>query len=128
VESNQPEASPADAQQLAAWLRELKGDRTTRSLARDLGADRSSVYRWFGLGSWEQHPTMPNGVTLLKILRVLGVRFEPLPPPASLAGETPLLESLAAMVERQAGLIETLTDELTALRADRSRPPAQEGP
>lgn len=126
VEKNQPEASPADAQELAAWLRELKGERSTRSLARDLETDRSQVYRWFGIESWTDKPTTPNGVTLLRILRVLGVRLEP-QPPDSLTGEGPLLESLAAMVARQNDLIESLTAEVAALRAGTSGPHAREG-
>jgi hypothetical protein len=124
VDNSLPEASPASAADLAAWLRLLqeRAGISTRKLASELETDRTNVYRWLGING--RKPTEPGGVWLLRILAVLGARIEPAPP-ESLA-EPPLRESIAALGElivRQSKLIEDLD---VSLRGSEPRLPREE--
>src|SRR6266508_2712352 len=75
-----PERPPADAAELASWLRELheKSGLSNRKLAAKLETDEKNVYRWLGIGSHK--PSAPGGIWLLKILNALGVQMTPAPP------------------------------------------------
>jgi hypothetical protein len=105
-----PERPPADAAELASWLRELheKSGLSNRKLASELETDEKNVYRWLGIGSHK--PSAPGGIWLLKILRALGVQWSD-PPPGTLVGEA-AQERLLDVVERQMAVVENSAAEL----------------
>ena len=111
VDNSLPEASPANAAELAAWLRDLqkRAKLSTRKLASMVEADRSQVYKWLGLGSAK--PQEPQGVNLLRLLAVLGVQMNP-PPPDALLGDSALLRQALDVIERQMKLLERVAAEL----------------
>lgn len=60
-------SSPSPQQQIAARLREARGERSNRWVARQLKAHRETVIRWM------RGDCMPHLYTLQRLARVLGV-------------------------------------------------------
>lgn len=105
-----PGADNPTAAEWGLWLRRLMDlrERSIRSLAQEMGLDRTQVRRWLT-------GTVPDGQNLLLLLSALGGRIEPLHPdesPRALNDEIRELKEqvrrVADVLERQASVMEEL--------------------
>lgn len=100
---------PAEAREIADWLRTLKDESglSFAAIAQAVGEEQRNVTRWM---PDKGRVVIPGGASLLRLLSALGVRLEP-PAPDTAKAVNAKIEELRVIVDRIDQMLQVLRSE-----------------